>query len=170
MQVALEMANPDDIRAAGWSVAIHNDYRIDGVPHTFWLFTQPILGRYVKGEGRTDAEALNMIRKIIWTRSGIDLEPPDPRTADTTKDFDYGDMIDACADVDDLAERGTGAVKAMADRVKAAERTIFLLVKAGGGSMEIPEDDATSFASTESLRCYRDQASGHFIFEIKAPS
>lgn len=45
------------LRAAGWSVAVHNDYRLNGEPHTFWLFTHPD-GRWVKGEGRTDDEAL----------------------------------------------------------------------------------------------------------------
>lgn len=45
------------IRDAGWAVAVHNDYRINNTPHTFWLFTHPS-GQWVKGEGRTDAEAL----------------------------------------------------------------------------------------------------------------
>ena len=45
------------LRGAGWVVAVHNDYRLDGEPHTFWLLTHPD-GRYVKGEGRTDAAAL----------------------------------------------------------------------------------------------------------------
>ena len=51
---------PDDIRAAGYTVAVHNDYRQDGRPHTFWLFTDDY--RAVKGEGPTDAEALNIVR------------------------------------------------------------------------------------------------------------
>lgn len=54
---------PDDIRALGWAVAVHNDYRLNGEPHTFWLFTRGSLA--VKGEGRTDAEALNQIRETI---------------------------------------------------------------------------------------------------------
>lgn len=55
-------ASPNDLRAAGWSVAVHNDYRLNGEAHTFWLLTHPS-GRYAKGEGRTDAEALDQIRK-----------------------------------------------------------------------------------------------------------
>lgn len=51
---------PDDIRAAGWMVAVHNDYRLEGELYTFWLFTKG--ERAVKGEGKTDAEALNEIR------------------------------------------------------------------------------------------------------------
>lgn len=48
----------DALRAAGWSVAVHNDYRLKGEAHTFWLWTHPD-GRWVKGEGRTDDEALS---------------------------------------------------------------------------------------------------------------
>lgn len=45
------------LRDAGWSVAVHNDYRQDGKTYTFWLFTHPS-GRWVKGEGETDADAI----------------------------------------------------------------------------------------------------------------
>lgn len=55
----------DEIRALGWSVAIHNDYRLNGEPHTFWLFTKD--GQAVKGEGRTDAEALGQVRAALAT-------------------------------------------------------------------------------------------------------
>lgn len=34
-------ASPDDLRAKGWSVAVHNDYRLGGKRMTFWLFTHP---------------------------------------------------------------------------------------------------------------------------------
>lgn len=54
---------PEDIRALGWAVAVHNDYRLDGVKHTFWLFTKS--DRCMKGEGLTDAEALNEIRAAL---------------------------------------------------------------------------------------------------------
>ncbi|TJU85617.1 MAG: hypothetical protein E5Y10_24670 [Mesorhizobium sp.] len=53
----------DDIRRAGWLVAVHNDYRLNGEAHTFWLFTKE--GAAVKGEGRTDADALNAVRAQI---------------------------------------------------------------------------------------------------------
>jgi hypothetical protein len=52
-----EGATLDALRAAGWMVAVHNDYRLHGEPHTFWLLTHPD-GRWIKGEGRTDAEAI----------------------------------------------------------------------------------------------------------------
>ncbi len=64
-QVAAHAARsvPNDIRAAGWFVAVHNDYRLNGELWTFWLFTKD--GRAVKGEGRTDAEALDQVREQI---------------------------------------------------------------------------------------------------------
>lgn len=51
------------LRNAGWTVAVHNDYRQDGKSHTFWLFTKG--ERAVKGEGATDAEALREVREVI---------------------------------------------------------------------------------------------------------
>lgn len=47
----------DTLKELGWSVGVHNDYTLNGEDHTFWLFTHPS-GRFVRGEGRTDAEAL----------------------------------------------------------------------------------------------------------------
>ena len=47
------------LRAAGWMVAVHNDYRQDGKLMTFWLFTRD--GVAVKGEGATDDEALAQV-------------------------------------------------------------------------------------------------------------
>lgn len=48
------------LRDSGWRVAVHNDYRIDGEDHTFWLFTHSS-GLFVKGEGKTDMDALNEV-------------------------------------------------------------------------------------------------------------
>lgn len=87
---ALDPSSPADIRAAGWAVAIHNDYRLNGKSHTFWLVTkadpedvaEPGLGRYAIGEGRTDSEALNEIRALIGLPhlelQGGDSSPPEP--------------------------------------------------------------------------------------------
>lgn len=47
----------EGLRSKGWAVAVHNDYHLNGEPHTFWLLTHPS-GRFVKGEGRTDLDAL----------------------------------------------------------------------------------------------------------------
>lgn len=47
----------DRLRAAGWSVAIHNDYRLNGKANTFYLLTHDA-GVWIKGEGATDEAAL----------------------------------------------------------------------------------------------------------------
>jgi len=57
-------SSPEDLRKQGWVVAVHNDYRLAGEAHTFWLFTNKH-GRAMRGEGRTDAEALNKIRALL---------------------------------------------------------------------------------------------------------
>lgn len=54
-----------ELRAQGWTVAVHNDYRLNGEAHTFWLFTNG--SRCAKGEGKTDAEALAKVRAAIAT-------------------------------------------------------------------------------------------------------
>lgn len=54
----------DRLKSMGWAVGVHNDYRLNGEDHTFWLFTHPA-GRWVKGEGRTDIEALTSVLEQI---------------------------------------------------------------------------------------------------------
>lgn len=54
---------PDDIRALGWDVVVHNDYYQNDTRMMFWLFTKD--GRAVKGEGFTDRAALGIVRKQI---------------------------------------------------------------------------------------------------------
>ncbi len=60
----------EGLRSRGWMVAIHNDYRLKGKNHTFWLFTKDgdsmfpssngktTAGKFLKGEGLSDLEAL----------------------------------------------------------------------------------------------------------------
>jgi hypothetical protein len=60
------------IRADGWAVAVHNDYRLNGEAHTFWGFTKG--DRWVKGEGRTDAEALAVVRTLTAAASAATKE------------------------------------------------------------------------------------------------
>lgn len=57
------------MRADGWAVAVHNDYRLDGDLYTFWLFTHAKTGRFVKGEAATDERAVS----DAWTMSKIIL-------------------------------------------------------------------------------------------------
>lgn len=60
----------DEMRACGWAVAVHNDYRIGGEAHTFWLFTCG--DKATCGEGRTDAIA---IAKAFASANGIEPVP-----------------------------------------------------------------------------------------------
>lgn len=55
------------LRADGWTVAVHNDYRLGTVPMTFWLFTHPS-GVWAKGEGCTDDEAFQSLLESIAER------------------------------------------------------------------------------------------------------
>lgn len=52
------------LRSRGWMVAAHNDYRQSGGTYTFYLLTHGS-GRWVKGEGRTDEDALDECVKQI---------------------------------------------------------------------------------------------------------
>lgn len=57
------------IRERGWMAAVHNDYMLGrgkaARRMTFWLFTNPETGRFVKGEGSTDAEACDRAWQAI---------------------------------------------------------------------------------------------------------
>ena len=66
-EAKLREALPDDLRSYGWAVAVHNDYRQDSEDFTFWLLTME--DHCIKGEGRTDAEALNQIRQALQDKS-----------------------------------------------------------------------------------------------------
>jgi hypothetical protein len=54
------------LRAAGWLVAVHNDYVQDGKVRTLWAFSKG--NQFIKGEGDTDGEALNAARSAAWIR------------------------------------------------------------------------------------------------------
>lgn len=63
-QAGENLASPNDIRAKGWCVSAHNDYRLNGEAHTYWSFTKA--PHYeVHGEGKSDADALNIVRQKI---------------------------------------------------------------------------------------------------------
>lgn len=46
------------LRAFGYMVGVHNDFKLNGKFHTFWLFTHPATGTFLKGEGSTDEWAV----------------------------------------------------------------------------------------------------------------
>lgn len=56
------------LRKLGWEVAIHNDYRIEGERFTFWLFTHNHSGKFIKGEGKGDLEALSNAMALALER------------------------------------------------------------------------------------------------------
>jgi len=58
-----QRGDPSDLRFMGWTVAVHSDYRLDDQGFTFWLLTKGDLA--VKGEGRNDAEALDIVRARV---------------------------------------------------------------------------------------------------------
>jgi hypothetical protein len=64
------------LRSAGWTVAVHNDYRLNGKPFTFWLFTHEKSGRFAKGEGATDDEALAAVEVMATAGTGSDDDVP----------------------------------------------------------------------------------------------
>lgn len=55
---------PDDLRAAGYTVMIHNDMVGDepSDPKVYWCLYKRDGGKAMAGYGETDAEALDMIR------------------------------------------------------------------------------------------------------------
>ena len=62
------------LRRGGWRVAVHNDYEQDGKRLTFWLWTHPKRGIFVKGEGYTDEDALNQVlNEVERVSPGIKL-------------------------------------------------------------------------------------------------
>ena len=52
------------LRAMGWCVGIHNDYRVAGEARRLWLLTKPE-GSYVKGEGTGEGTALSEAEAAI---------------------------------------------------------------------------------------------------------
>ena len=91
----------DDIRARGLNVAVHNDYQQDGEHYTFWLFTDPASGKWFKGEGKSDAEALDQIRAQL-----ADKQQPAQRhelAEEWLKLAEYGHVSDIVAHGDKMA-------------------------------------------------------------------
>lgn len=56
-------------RAHGWVVAVHNEYRLNGDVHAFWLWTKPLqdggLMLAAKGEGFTNQIALEQAMFVV---------------------------------------------------------------------------------------------------------
>lgn len=67
---AAATADLESMRADGWTVAVHNDYRLNGAFHTFYLFTHPS-GVWAKGEGKSDREAIAAAAEEAADRSDL---------------------------------------------------------------------------------------------------
>lgn len=69
-------SSADDLRECGLTLAVHNDYRLHGERHTFWLFVHEETKLSYMGEGKTDAEALNKVRTQLQElgRTGLTNE------------------------------------------------------------------------------------------------
>lgn len=68
-------SSPDDLRAIGFRVQAHHDYRdISGIPRTFWRLERG--GKIVIGTGANDADALNTCRDHV----GLPIRPDDGGT------------------------------------------------------------------------------------------
>lgn len=67
IELQLGSNSPNDIRKAGYSVAVHNDYKMHEIDYTFWLFTKLVDNQLIafKGEGISDIIALDQIREQI---------------------------------------------------------------------------------------------------------
>ena len=74
-------SSADDLRERGLTVAVHNDYRLHGEAHTFWLFIDESTGISYKGEGKTDTEALNKVRAQIDLLGITGLNTPQAQAA-----------------------------------------------------------------------------------------
>ena len=59
----LRQATPDDLRAAGWCLAVHSDHQLGDEAHTSWVFIKG--DRCLTGKGRTDTEALEQAREAL---------------------------------------------------------------------------------------------------------
>lgn len=60
----------DDLHQEGLVVAIHNDYKLSNINHTFWLMIKDNIA--YKGEGKTNIEALDQIREQYQKRSKME--------------------------------------------------------------------------------------------------
>ncbi len=98
----------DDLRAMGLTVAVHNDYRLNGKPHTFWLFTDG-RGMSYKGEGKTDAEALAQVRASIPAPDADAAELSEAKETWIVEDEDGG-PVGVLIDLPDGAQIWSGEV------------------------------------------------------------
>lgn len=61
-EAGFDPSKPDDLRAQGLQVSTHNDIVHNGVLGTLWIFIRSMDRKIFRGEGGSDAEALNQVR------------------------------------------------------------------------------------------------------------
>jgi hypothetical protein len=108
-----------EMRAKGWTVAVHNDYRLNGQPMTFWLFTHEASERFVKGEGPTDwaavKQALSAARRLLDAPPGVGERMREAMAAALTELENY---LGDCADYE--APEGMDHLRATIEQVREA--------------------------------------------------
>lgn len=68
-------STPADLRAKGFRVVAHNDYHVERGFRTYWAITTRHGGECFIGEGGSDEEALDIIRKKINGWLGLNCDP-----------------------------------------------------------------------------------------------
>lgn len=73
-------ASPDDLRRAGWTLAMHRDVALDGAKRVVWILERD--GRSVSGEAATDVQALDAARRAAaGTPSGMAAAVAEPEAS-----------------------------------------------------------------------------------------
>lgn len=156
-----------DLRANGWSVAVHNDYRLNGEHHTFWLFTHPS-GRWAKGEGRTDSEALEKVAltaRLLGALTGA----PDPdiaalceRLRDVWQWDNRGPNKEAVKFYDPLSQRAADRLESLSREIEVAKLHAEYLIKSHARQLSDAqrERDELRAAVSEWLRYRNSMLSG----------
>lgn len=141
----------DNLRRAGWTVAVHNDFRLNGEPHTFWLLTHEETKRFAKGEGKSDQEALEICahEAALATdapvafavpelpgRPHVDLTDARRAVADVPAWIAHGNRIDnypanTLVLVERLAKHLGAAIAVIEDRLAAPDDEFFDAEDAG---------------------------------------
>jgi hypothetical protein len=151
-QQAAHAVTVDRIRSEGWAVAVHNDYRLNGDAHTFWLFTKN--GLAVKGEGKTDAEALAQVDAAI--RALKDASPADQgaREVEIKEGFFSGCkvQIDPSLPPDTVEMRGANTVRL---NMTTGEVTEVSATEPMPGLMALPDGSAELRRGLKEIKlCY----------------
>jgi hypothetical protein len=152
---AMDLLN--ELRQMGLAVAVHNDYRLNGEAHTFWLMTATS-GMSYKGEGKTDHEALTRLAQSM-------AAPQGKQSAGAVEEVPYFIVFD---DQDRKPELVIGAERAVI-RFKqvSASWNAHLYVKVASNSRDCPypnaaiKADPAQEAGDVNAAYFRGRVAGH---------